>query len=196
MAFIGGVIWLFAAGLSWVGERVLELTAGAALVGAAIWVTRRMVPRFAEFDGQVLRQTFIEHDEDPDEYRVVVDDGAGATAWDLQVPAGAWRQLTPGTFVHARVNLHNREVTIDRGADRTHRAVEVRQGHGQLLPGAPGRGPVRDRVPVPVPRGPVRPGVPGAGRGGGVRSVGRTSGGELQQAPGAVGDREVDEFTV
>ena len=72
-----------------------------------------MVPRLAEFDGQVIRQALIEHDEDPDEYRVVVDDGAGATAWDLKVPAGSWRLLTPGTFVHARVNLHNREVTID-----------------------------------------------------------------------------------
>jgi hypothetical protein len=113
MAYIGGVIWLFAAGLGWIGERVLELTAGAALVGVAIWATRRMVPRCAEFDGQVIRQTFIEHDEDPDEYRVVVDDGAGATAWDLKVPAGSWRLLTPGTFVHARVNLYNREVTID-----------------------------------------------------------------------------------
>jgi hypothetical protein len=113
MAYIGGVIWLFAAGLGWVGERVLELTAAAVLLGVAIWAGRRMVPRFAEFDGQVIRQTFIEHDDDPDEYRVVVDDGAGATAWDLKVPAGAWRLLTPGTFVHARVNLHNREVSID-----------------------------------------------------------------------------------
>jgi hypothetical protein len=71
-----------------------------------------MVPRFAEFDGQVIRQTFIEHDEDPDEYRVVVDDGTRATAWDLKVTAESWRLLTPGTFVHARVNLHNREVAI------------------------------------------------------------------------------------
>ena len=113
MAYIGGVIWLFAAGLGWVGERVLELTAAAVLLGVAIWAGRRMVPRFAEFDGQVIRQTFIEHDEDPDEYRVVVDDGAAPTAWDLQVPAASWRLLTPGTFVHARVNLHNREVSID-----------------------------------------------------------------------------------
>ena len=113
MAYIGGVIWLFTAGLGWIGERVLELTAGAVLMGLAIWAARRMVPRFAEFDGQVIRQKFIEHDEDPDEYRVVVDDGAGATAWDLKVPAGSWRLLTPGTFVHARVNLHNREATID-----------------------------------------------------------------------------------
>ena len=113
MAYIGGVIWLFAAGLGWVGERVLELTAAAVLLGVAIWAARRMVPRFAEFDGQVIRQTFIEHDEDPDEYRVVVDDGTGPTAWDLKVPGASWRLLTPGTFVHARVNLHNRDVTID-----------------------------------------------------------------------------------
>ena len=113
MAYIGGVIWLFAAGLGWIGERVLELTAGAVLVGLAIWAARRMVPRFAEFDGQVIRQTFIEHDDDPDEYRVVVDDGTGPTAWDLKVPAVSWRLLTPGTFLRARVNLHNRDVTID-----------------------------------------------------------------------------------
>jgi hypothetical protein len=113
IAYIGGVISLFAIGLGWVGERVLELTAGAALVGAAIWAARRMVPRFAEFDGQVIRQTFTENDEGPDEYRVVVDDGARAEAWDLKVPAGSWPLLTPGTFVHARVNLHNREVSID-----------------------------------------------------------------------------------
>jgi hypothetical protein len=45
--------------------------------------------------------------------RVVVDDGVRATAWDLKVPAESWRLLPPGTFVHVRVNLHNREVAID-----------------------------------------------------------------------------------
>jgi hypothetical protein len=75
-------------------------------------VARRLVPRFAEFDGQVIRQTFVENDEGPDEYRVVVDDGVRATAWDLRVGPESWRRLAPGTFVHARVNLHNREVTI------------------------------------------------------------------------------------
>ena len=93
-------------------ERVLGLAVAAALVAAAIAVVRRMVPRFAEFDGQVIRQTFIEHDEDPDEYRVVVDDGARPTAWDLRVAAESWRLLPPGTFVHARVNLHDRQVSI------------------------------------------------------------------------------------
>jgi hypothetical protein len=27
-------------------------------------------------------------------------------------PAGSWRLLKPGTFVHARVNLYNRDVSI------------------------------------------------------------------------------------
>ena len=113
MALFTAVIGLLAAGRWWLAERVIGLAVGAALVGVAIWAVRRMAPRFAEFDGQVIRQTFVEHDENPDEYRVVVDDGARAAAWDLQVPAGTWPLLTPGTFVHARVNLHNREVTID-----------------------------------------------------------------------------------
>ena len=73
-----------------------------------IWLARRLAPRFAEFDGQVIRQTFVESDEGPDEYRVVVDDGVRATAWDLRVAADSWRLMPPGTFVHARVNLHNR----------------------------------------------------------------------------------------
>jgi hypothetical protein len=70
------------------------------------------VSRFAEFDGQVIRQTFKENDEGPDEYRVVVDDGVRATARDPHVSAGSWRLLKPGTFVHARVNLYNRDVSI------------------------------------------------------------------------------------
>ncbi|HLK78509.1 MAG TPA: hypothetical protein VKU77_33275 [Streptosporangiaceae bacterium] len=160
IAYIGGVIWLFAAGLGWIGERVLELTAGAVLVGLAIWAARRMTPRFAEFDGQVIRQTFIEHDEDPDEYRVVVDDGARPTAWDLKVPAGAWRLLTPGTFVHARVNLNNRDVTIDPveppAVARPLAAVAAEQeraGSG-VLPD-PGRLVTADEA-AEVLRGPVR----------------------------------------
>ena len=110
--FVGGLIGLFAAGLEWLAERLIGLAVAAVLVSIVIWVARRMVPRFAEFDGQVIRQTFIEHDEDPDEYRVVVDDGVRPTAWDLRVAAESWRLLPPGTFVHARVNLHNREAAI------------------------------------------------------------------------------------
>jgi hypothetical protein len=112
MLVFGGVIWLFADGLGWLAERVMSLALGAALVGVLIWLARRLTPRFAEFDGQVIRQTFVESDEGPDEYRVVVDDGARATAWDLRVGADSWRLMPPGTFVHARVNLHDRQVSI------------------------------------------------------------------------------------
>ena len=112
MLVFGGVIWLFLDGLGWLAERVLSLALGAALVGVMIWLARQLAPRFAEFDGQVIRQTFVENDEGPDEYRVVVDDGVRATAWDLRVAADSWRLMAPGTFVHARVNLHNREVII------------------------------------------------------------------------------------
>jgi hypothetical protein len=108
----GGLIGMFAAGLGWLGERLIGLAVAAVLVSILIGVARRLMPRFAEFDGQVIRQTFIEHDEDPDEYRVVVDDGVRPTAWDLKVTAESWRLLPPGTFVHAQVNLHNREVSI------------------------------------------------------------------------------------
>jgi hypothetical protein len=112
MLLFGGVIWLFADGLGWLAERVMSLALGAALVGVLIWLVRRLTPRFAEFDGQVIRQTFVESDEGPDEHRVVVDDGVRATAWDLRVRADSWRLMPPGTFVHARVNLHDRQVSI------------------------------------------------------------------------------------
>jgi hypothetical protein len=112
IAFFGGVIYLFVANLGWLAVRVIGLAVSAALVGVAVLAARKLAPRFAEFDGQVIRQTFTENDEGPDEYRVVVDDGVRATAWDLQVPGGAWRLLKPGTFVRARVNLYNREVSI------------------------------------------------------------------------------------
>ena len=199
MAYIGGVIWLFAAGLGWIGERVLELTAGAALVGVAIWATRRMVPRFAEFDGQVIRQTFIEHDEDPDEYRVVVDDGAGATAWDLQ---GAGRFLAaadPGD-VRARAGEpaqpggdHRPGRAAGRGpaAGRRGRRAGARRHRRPAGPGRAGDGRRGGRGAAPRGPGPAcrRAGQPGddlaAVRGGPVRSCGsRCARPGACQAPG------------
>lgn len=38
-----------------------------------------------------------------------VDDGAGEKAWDFKVGSEPYRKLTPGTFVHARVNLRHRD---------------------------------------------------------------------------------------
>ena len=52
--------------------------------------------------------------ESPDQYHVAVDDGTRAKAWDLEIGSEPYRLLTPGTFVHARVNLRNREqVTVE-----------------------------------------------------------------------------------
>jgi len=51
--------------------------------------------------------------ESPDQYRVAIDDGTRAKAWDLEIGSEPYRQLTPGTFVHVRVNLRNRsDVTV------------------------------------------------------------------------------------
>ena len=67
------------------------------------------VPGFAEFDGQVIRQWMVKGgDESPDEYHVAIDDGTSAKAWDFTIGSEPYRLLTPGTFVHARVNLRNR----------------------------------------------------------------------------------------
>ena len=108
--YFAGVFWLFTHDLAGLAERVIGLTAAAA-VGFAAWLASRPgLPRFAEFDGQVIRQSFVKGgDDSPDEYHVVIDDGVRATAWDFTVGSGPYRRLTPGTFVHVRVNLRRQE---------------------------------------------------------------------------------------
>ena len=113
-SFLGAVIGLFMSGLAVLAELLLKLAGIAVLAAFLIPVARRLFPRFAEFDGQVVRQTFVAgDDESPDKYFIVIDDGVRATAWNLAVSAAVYPLLAPGTFVHARVNLYNREVTID-----------------------------------------------------------------------------------
>jgi hypothetical protein len=108
--YLVAVFWLFAHGMAGTAERVIGLTAAAA-VGFAAWVaTRSAQPRVAEFDGQVIRQMFVKGgDDSPDEYHVLVDDGVRATAWDFSVGSVPYRRLTPGTFVHVRVDLRSKE---------------------------------------------------------------------------------------
>ncbi len=71
-------------------------------------------PRFAEFDGQVIRQWLVKGDsESPDQYHVANEDGARDRAWELE-----HRQrdeaADDGHFEHARVNLRNRDqVTVE-----------------------------------------------------------------------------------
>jgi hypothetical protein len=116
-AYFGVVFWLFSHGLGSVGKLVIELTVAAVIVAVGLGVARRsLFPRHAEFDGQVVRQWKVEGDsESPDEYHVAVDDGTRDKAWDFKVGSEPYRGLTPGTFVHVRVNLDSRsDVTVRR----------------------------------------------------------------------------------
>ena len=91
-------------------EELVGLTVAAVIAGILLWLARRTpFPGFAEFDGQVIRQWMVKGgDESPDEYHVAIDDGTSAKAWDFTIGSEPYRLLTPGTFVHARVNLRNR----------------------------------------------------------------------------------------
>ena len=86
------------------------LVLAGAVAGGLAWLARRATPPpLAEFDGQVIRQWIVKGDSDsPDEYHVAVDDGTRETAWDFDVGGERYRRLTPGTFVHVRVNLRDR----------------------------------------------------------------------------------------
>jgi hypothetical protein len=110
-----GVFWLFAHGMAGLAERAIGLVVAGVVAWVAWLASKTVLPRFAEFDGQVVRQTFVKGgDESPDEYHVVVDDGVRATAWDFDVGSVPYRRLPPGTFVHVRVNLRSRkQVTVE-----------------------------------------------------------------------------------
>jgi len=114
--YFGAVIWLATNGLGLLAEAMIGLLVAAGLAGGLVALARRAAsPRFAEFDGQVIRQWFVKGgDESPDEYHVAVDDGVRDQAWDFSVGSEPYRRLTPGTFVHARVNLrHRSDVTVE-----------------------------------------------------------------------------------
>ena len=102
----------------------------AGIAGGLVALARRAAsPRFAEFDGQVIRQWMVKGgDESPDEYHVAIDDGAREKAWDFSIGSEPYRQLPPGTFVHVRVNLRSRaDVTTTVLQTRLQRAIERRQ---------------------------------------------------------------------
>ena len=115
---------------------VAVVTGGALLVSRAIARSSRL-PSFAEFDGQVIRQWTIEGDDDtPTRHCVAIDDGTSTRAWTFTVTAAQHRTLTPGTFVHVRVNpRRNRPLSIQPTepppvASRLASVVEPRQPDG------------------------------------------------------------------
>ena len=109
--YFSAVIWLSTHGMGLLAEAMIGLLVAAGIAGGLVALARRAAsPRVAEFDGQVIRQWVVTGgDESPDEYHVAIDDGARAKAWDFSVGSQPYRRLTPGTFVHARVNLRRRE---------------------------------------------------------------------------------------
>jgi hypothetical protein len=85
-------------------EEMVGLVVAAGLAGGLVALARRAAaPRFAEFDGQVIRQWMVKGDSDSeDEYHVAIDDGTREQAWDFSIGSEPYRRLPPGTFVHAR----------------------------------------------------------------------------------------------
>jgi hypothetical protein len=94
--------------LSWVlaGAEAAKLAVlGTVAANAALFARAYSrwahLPRFAEFDGLVVRQWQTSDGEDGTDYYVAVDDGASARAWAFKVGND---QLTTGTIVHVQVN--------------------------------------------------------------------------------------------
>jgi hypothetical protein len=108
--YIAVAVWASTHGMAGLAKAMVGLILAAAVAGVLAWLARRATPPpFAEFDGQVIRQWMVKGDSDsPDEYHVAVDDGTRETAWDFDVGSERYRRLTPGTFVHVRVNLRDR----------------------------------------------------------------------------------------
>lgn len=115
LLYFAVAIWLGTHGMALLAEEMVGLVVAAGIAAGLVALARRTSsPRFAEFDGQVIRQWFVKGgDDSPDEYHVAVDDGTREKAWDFSVGSEPYRQLTPGTFVRARVNLRSRaDVTV------------------------------------------------------------------------------------
>jgi hypothetical protein len=113
--YFTAAIWLGTHGMALLAEEMVGLVVAAGLAGGLVALARRAAsPRFAEFDGQVIRQWMVKGDDSPDEYHVAIDDGVREKAWDFSIGSEPYRQLPPGTFVHVRVNLRSRaDVTVE-----------------------------------------------------------------------------------
>jgi hypothetical protein len=90
----------------------LRVAAVGVMAGDAVLVARLLakdaaIPGFAEFDGRVVEAwTQEESGEDTSTTHLclAIDDGVQNPAWAFSVSAEQYRQFTPGTLVHARVN--------------------------------------------------------------------------------------------
>jgi hypothetical protein len=90
------------------GSVEAAAVAVALIGGSTFYVTGKIarynrIPRFTEFDGQVMKQWERSNGEDTD-YCVAIDDGRRPSAWAFIVEHATHLQLTPGMLVHVQVN--------------------------------------------------------------------------------------------
>lgn len=93
------------------GGHGAELGVLAAIAGNVALTARAIarfahLPRFAEFEGLVIRQwqTGNEKSEEGISYFVAIDDGTSAQAWAFPVTEQAYNAMPPGMLVHVTVD--------------------------------------------------------------------------------------------
>jgi hypothetical protein len=106
LLWTGSLIWLSTLGLSALSADLGGMTLSIGFAALIAWTFRAsLFPRFAEFDGQVIRQWVVGGDDDgPDQHHLAIDDGVRAKAWDVVVEESLYRAAPPGALVHARVS--------------------------------------------------------------------------------------------
>ena len=101
------------------GSRGIELGILTGVALDALVIMRGVsrwahLPRFAEFDGMVLRQWEVESSDEGTSYYVAVDDGFTPQAWAFEVRPADYRRLAPGTLAHVRINARlNKLIDIE-----------------------------------------------------------------------------------
>ena len=101
------------------GSRGIELGILTGVALDALVIMRGVsrwahLPRFAEFDGMVLRQWEVESSDEGTSYYVAVDDGFTPQAWAFEVRPADYRRLAPGTLARVRINARlNKLIDIE-----------------------------------------------------------------------------------
>jgi hypothetical protein len=101
------------------GSRGIELGILTGVALDALVIMRGVsrwahLPRFAEFDGMVLRQWEVESSDEGTSYYVAVDDGFTPQAWAFEVRPADYRRLAPGTLACVRINARlNKLIDIE-----------------------------------------------------------------------------------
>ncbi len=101
------------------GSRGIELGILTGVALDALVIMRGLsrwahLPRFAEFDGMVLRQWEVESSDEGTSYYVAVDDGFTPKAWAFEVCPADYHRLAPGTLAHIQINARlNKLIDIE-----------------------------------------------------------------------------------